>query len=157
MKRSEEIINKFEWLIDYYETRDPAEIAYCLKINVSRKCLGNNLSGLYIFDSKVKNKWILLNFGLTPIMERFVLCHELGHAFLHPEISSVYIEKDTLISKDPSCIEANQFAAFLLIEDKKLIECIHRHEDENNIALKLKVPVELIRMKMGLMEKNFAG
>ena len=93
-----------------------------------------------------RNKIIYLNDSLDPIIERYVLAHELGHAILHPKTNITYLESNTFYSKEKIEIAANTFAAELLIEDS-LFEEYKNHTIEEMAAIE-NLPVELIRIKL---------
>ena len=51
-------------------------------------------------------------------MQRTVCAHELGHAVLHTHANTPFLRKNTFFSVDKLEIEANTFAALLLIDKR---------------------------------------
>ncbi|SIS89191.1 ImmA/IrrE family metallo-endopeptidase [Alicyclobacillus vulcanalis] len=103
-------------LISKYGTNNPFQICDLRGIQVLDEPLGNIL-GYYNMIRRIPmihlNELLLDNFGLR----RFVCAHELGHAVLHPKVSTPYLRKNTLFSIDRIEREANAFAVELLVPD----------------------------------------
>lgn len=55
---------------------------------------------------------------------RFVCAHELGHAMLHQGYNRIFMDSATLFVTNRFEIEANRFAADLLLPDDELREAI---------------------------------
>ena len=55
-------------------------------------------------------------------MQMFTCAHELGHALLHPNVSTPFLRRNTLFSVDRLEKEANKFAVELMIPDEILAE-----------------------------------
>lgn len=66
---------------------------------------------------------ILISNNLTELQEQFVVAHELGHIFLHPDISTTFLRKQ-MYGFDIPLIEAqaNRFAFDLLLYDARQSE-----------------------------------
>ncbi|CAM3110984.1 ImmA/IrrE family metallo-endopeptidase [Streptobacillus ratti] len=97
-------------IVDTCRTNDPISIAKKYNIEVLYRDLGN-VKG---FFKKIDNiKFIAINDNLSEFMEKMVLAHELGHAFLHDddaiEFKENFINASSLLEK-----EANTFSAYLL-------------------------------------------
>ena len=108
--------------VNYYVTRcgtrNPFEIAKQLNIEVQ---LGNpGCDGCYMF---LKNhRYIFLNQDLTETELRVIMAHELGHAILHRKQNCYFIRNKTFFLNSKYEIEANKFAAELLLPDELLNE-----------------------------------
>ena len=76
---------------------------------------------------------------------RIVAAHELGHAIQHPKINCSFVKNYTLYSKNTFEIEANKFAAELLLPDEILIE--YQGKTVDQIAAYLNVIPELVKLK----------
>ncbi len=101
-------------IVRKYDTRNPFEIAKLLGIEVQRGNLG--ISGCYMF---LKNhRYIFLDQNLSDQELTQVMAHELGHAVLHRKQNCYFIRNKTLLLNSKIEIEANTFAAELLIPDE---------------------------------------
>ena len=110
-------------LVSYYvkkfNTRNPFELAEHLNVQVQIGDLGSR-AGCYMF---LKNhKCIFLNESLSEREMMLVMAHELGHAILHRKENCYFIRNHTLLLTSKNEIEANTFAAELLIPDEVLLE-----------------------------------
>lgn len=107
-----------EYYISEYGTRNPFEIAKRLKIEVQ---IGNpGCDGCYMFLKK--HRYIFLNQSLSENERTLVMAHELGHAILHQKQNCYFIRNKTLFLNSKFEIEANTFAAELLIPDNVIYE-----------------------------------
>lgn len=106
-------------LIKKYHTSNPFELAEALKIAVFYENLGT-INGYY--TSLLRMKQIHINNSLSDLDSNFTCAHELGHALLHPNASTPFLQSKTLLSVDKMEIEANTFAVHLLIPDEIIIE-----------------------------------
>lgn len=98
---------------------DPFDIAAALNIKVIYEPLGN-VDGYY--NKTLRMKQIHINEDLSPLMQMFTCAHELGHALLHPNVSTPFLRRNTLFSVDRLEQEANKFAVELMIPDEILAE-----------------------------------
>lgn len=110
-------------LVAYYkrkfETSDPFEIAKMLNIEVQMGDIGSR-SGCYMYIKR--HKCIFINENLEEHEMRLVMAHELGHAILHPKDNCYFIRNKTLLLNSKNEVQANQFAAELLIPDSLIEE-----------------------------------
>lgn len=74
-----------------------------------------------------------------------VLAYELGHAILYVNLTTSYYTKNNLLAKDKLELQANNFAAELLLEDD-LIEKYKRFTLEQIAAIE-NVPARLVELK----------
>ena len=131
-------------LIKRYGTSDPLSLAKELNIVVLNVPLGE-LKGFYMYMKK--NRTIFINSDIEEIEQRrVVLAHEIGHALLHTKINSYFMQKNTFLNTSKYEMEANRFAAELLISD----ELIRNNPgmSASQIAKLAKVPPELINHKL---------
>mgnify|MGYP006293495723 CR=1 FL=1 len=131
-----------------YKTKDPYNLVSKMNIEIIKHNLDPKIRGLTVYDSKEKIHKIGLNTNLSYIMEKFVLTHELGHILLHPDSGRYFLEKNTLFLPDKFEIQANKFAASLLIDKNELINLLKIENDLNRIAFELEVPEELVKLKI---------
>ena len=110
-------------LVKKYYTRNPFEIADHLGIMVRYDDLGE-LKGFYTY--KRRKRIIFINRSLentdTYKMRDMVAAHELGHAILTPKSQCYFFSDNTFFLKSKPEIEANAFAAELLISDEDILE-----------------------------------
>lgn len=109
-----DIQNVISRLIKKYKTNDPFEIADMLNISIFYEELGT-INGYY--NKPLRMKQIHINAALSENMKKFTCAHELGHALLHPDVSTPFLRSQTLLSVNKMEIEANTFAVKLLIPD----------------------------------------
>ena len=100
-----------------YRTNNPYELCEYLNIKIFYSELGN-IKGFY--QSAPKNKIIHINYNLDNNSMMWTLAHELGHALLHSKINILFLENHTHMVKNKYEIEADTFAAELLIDDSLL-------------------------------------
>lgn len=108
-----------ESIVKKYHTRNPFEIIkeknailiYAPLIDVR---------GLYQYFQR--NNLIYIDENLPDNEKTFVCAHELGHMLMHKNENTVYMDTHTCFNTDKPEIEANQFAAELLIPDEIISE-----------------------------------
>lgn len=106
-------------LIQKYGTNNPFELADAMNITIFYEDLGT-INGYY--NKPLRMKQIHINYNLDERMQKFTCAHELGHAILHPNASTPFLRANTFLSVDKMEIEANTFAAELLIPDELIWE-----------------------------------
>ena len=107
------------YYVGKFNTRNPYELAKCLNVEVQIGQLGSR-AGCYMF---LKNhKCIFLNEDLEEKEMMLVMAHELGHAIMHRKENCYFIRNKTLLLTSKIEIEANTFAAELLIPDEIIFE-----------------------------------
>lgn len=102
-----------------YKTRNPYELADALNIIVQYGNKMGKVRGFYLYDSRIK--LICLSNNLAEYVEKFVLAHEIGHSVMHPDSCTPFLQT-TFWSVDRMEIEANKFAAELIIPDEEIME-----------------------------------
>lgn len=137
------IKNIVEELFVRHGSRDPFVIASLLNIDVHLTNLHDEINGLYKYDRR--NKYIVINNNLPEEMQRVVCAHELGHAILHSRANTTFMRNNTLLSVDRIEVEANTFAAELLIPDDFLTDS--KFSTVYEIASLHNVPTEIAELK----------
>lgn len=111
---------------------DVKQIAQTLGLQVTEADLGVGVSGLLVTNAKTAH--ILIQESDPEVRRRFSIGHEIGHYYLRHQFESgehVHVDKGNYISQrgpqaatgvDPKEIEANQFAACLLMPSKMVQE-----------------------------------
>ena len=89
------------------------------------------------------------------ILERILVAHELGHAVLHTKIAMMHGFQEMEVFDDRSIEEneANFFAAELLLEDGKVLECLSEHTFFETAKM-LYVPAALLDYKFSLLHEK---
>ena len=90
---------------------DPEKIAERLGIKVIRLPM-ESIKGAAI--SLKRFKLIFVNSNLTPIEQKIVIGHEIGHFLLHPSTNYVFIQQHTFF-QDKHEYQANMFACELIL------------------------------------------
>ncbi|MGG5805312.1 ImmA/IrrE family metallo-endopeptidase [Bacillus mycoides] len=142
------INNTINQLCKKHNTKDPFELAQCLNINIFFYDLHEEINGFYKYEKR--NKFIAINSNLSSTMQRTVCAHELGHAVLHPQANTPFLRKNTFLSVDKLEIEANIFAALLLIDT----DSITPGDTKACIAYKNNIPVELLEFYTFANKRN---
>lgn len=107
------------YYVKKYNTRNPFELADYLGVEVQTGQLGES-SGFYMF---LKNhKCVFLNEDLEEHERTLVMAHELAHSIMHRKENCYFIRNKTLMLTSKMEIEANTFAAELLIPDDLIYE-----------------------------------
>ena len=109
-------------IVSYYKrktgTTDPFDIAD--QLGILYQICNLQFEGCYMF---LKNhRYIFINENLPEHEQRLVMAHELGHAILHRKENCYFIRNKTLMLTSKLEIEANTFAAELLIPDEIIFE-----------------------------------
>lgn len=129
-------------LIKQYGTNDPFELADALGIWVYVINLGK-IKGHYLHHEN--KKVFFINESLSKTEMLFCIAHELGHAVLHTTNNIYFNSSNTFFNHSKHEIEADRFAAELLISDDLLndyegfcIETIADCEDIDRKYINLK-------------------
>lgn len=130
-------------LIRKYNTNNPFELANAMNIAIFYEDLGS-INGYY--NKPLRMKQIHINNSLDEHMKKFTCAHELGHAILHPSASTPFLKAKTFLSVDKLEIEANTFAANLLIPDEIIIE--HRNLTTEQLSRLLGYEQALIELRL---------
>ena len=137
-----DIKNTVQDLCRKYKTRDPYEIARSMGIIIQYGEKMDNVRGFYLYANRIK--LICLGNNLPEYIERFVLSHELGHAVLHRKSSAPFLQS-TFLSVDRLEIEANKFAAELVISDESVQE--HENYTIKQWSMYYGLPEEIIELR----------
>ena len=138
-----DIKSKVNYYVRKFGTRNPFEIADCLNIELQIGPLGSR-AGCYMF---LKNhRCIFLNENLDKHESMLVMAHELAHAILHRKENCYFIRNKTLLLTSKHEIEANKFAAELLIPDELLLE--YKEFTMDQLSRVLGYNEELIKLRL---------
>lgn len=146
----------FDTVTDFtrkYKTRDPFMLAEAMDVDVDFADLGT-LKGFYIVYRD--DRYIVLNKSLTDTLSGIILAHELGHDILHRHLAENGGLKESSFfdMKSKPEMEANIFAANLLISDKEVISYAEDGYTAENMAKELYVPYPFALIKLNDMIKR---
>ena len=147
------IIKKANALVQHYKTRNPFEIANHLNITVKYGEF-SQLKGFYNYT--YRNRFIVINSRLNEIEQNITCSHELGHDRLHRRQAKLGLMKDYHIFNvaDLCELEANLFAAQLLIDDGDFLDCANMKFTSAQIAAELNVHEELALIKGTILNRQ---
>lgn len=131
-------------LIQKYGTHNPEKLATELGITVIKKSFRCTMG---FFKKTLGRKFIIVNSNLDETTQQIVIAHELGHALLHSNNSTVYIHEYTLFPRGRVEIEANKFAAELLIDEKEIDNQLLKDMTVDQLACYYEVPRQLVEYK----------
>lgn len=133
-------------LIDKYGTNSPYDLCDYLNIIRVKQPMHPDIRGCYQYFRR--NKIIYIN-SLLPEKDQIqVCCHELGHAQRHSKSNVIFWETKTLFIKDRFEIEANSFAAELLISDEDIKQYFGSGYNIEHIAKSLEVDRCFVDLKI---------
>lgn len=125
-----------------YKTKNPYHLADNLGIIIQYGEQMENVRGFYLYANRVK--LICLGNNLPEYTEKFVLAHEIGHSVMHKQSSAPFLQS-TFISVNKMEIEANKFAAELVIPDEDIME--HWEYTIDEWAMFYGLPREVIELR----------
>lgn len=127
-----------------YQTNDPFHLCERLNISITLSELPEHLKGFYIkvFDIP----FIFIQQSLPEQEQRGICAHELGHAILHPDLNTLFLKQKTLLSSEKLELEADLFAAQLLIPEPLKQYCLEG-ESVEQLSFQLNVPQKYIAIK----------
>lgn len=133
-----------------YGTNNPYEIADAMGIEVFFVPLGK-LCGYYQYLKR--HMCIYINSELDDEnFAKFVMAHELGHAIMHKKAQCYFAEKNTFLNTSKYEMEANQFAALLLISDEDIMEYSEYTIEQFARILNYQCSIVNLRLSMGLQD-----
>lgn len=137
-----DIRNTVNVLCEKYGTRNPYKLIDEMGIILQYGEKMDTVRGFYLYDSRIK--LICIGNNLPAYVERFVVAHELGHSILHKQSSAPFLQS-TFFSKDRYEIEANKFAAEMIITDDDIGE--HWEYTIDEWAMYYGLPREIIELR----------
>lgn len=129
-----------------YDETDPFKLCRAMGIIVLFVPMGTYegaCKGFFLKQSRKRS--ISINSDLPETLQRIIVTHELGHAFLHAAAAGVNAFDDFELFDGTSRMEyeANIFAAEFLMEDADVLERLNDDISFFGAAANLRVPVEL--------------
>lgn len=147
------IYDKVADLVKKYNTRNPEKLASALNVRI--KYLRNTKSLLGMYKVLLRNRYIFIPSNLGDL-KKTVLAHELGHDQLHREYckSGASFHESRIFSPiNQYELEANIFAAHLLIPDEDVQRLIQYASSDKELATELEVDIHLLNLKISEMAK----
>lgn len=129
-------------LIKKYGTNDPFKIIKQQNIILVYAPL-SGVRGFYQYFQR--NHIIYIDENLPESEKKLVCAHELGHMLMHKKSNALYMDSHTLLNTNKYEIEANTFAAELLIPDELILE--HPGMTTDQIARLSGCTEEIIKFK----------
>ena len=148
------IYEKANALVKKYFTRDPLELTQILNIHLEEMSDTTVLLGMYQIIQR--NRFIFLSSNLHPNIRKVVLAHEIGHDQLHRKYAkkNAFHEVSVFRELNHYEIEANIFAAHLLIDDKEIIRLLENgFVSDRSLADELGVEINLVNLKISELYK----
>lgn len=108
-----------ETLCKKFDTRDPYALAKQKNIIVQVESLGG-IRGY--FNKCYRQKFIHINCDIPQGQQYMTCAHELGHALMHPDANTPFLQNFTMLSVNKLEIEANRFMVHLLYPDEEFRE-----------------------------------
>ncbi|MDO5707883.1 MAG: ImmA/IrrE family metallo-endopeptidase [Andreesenia angusta] len=141
-------------LIDLHETRDPKKIL--IERNIILMPFKRNTKLLGMYKIIMRNRFVFYNPNIDEKMLRMVLAHELGHDLYHREIASKneLIEYTLLDINSEMEMEANIFAAHLLLDENEIDELAKREYNYEQMARACNVNLNLLIIKLNEMQRQ---
>lgn len=143
---------------------DPVKIANLEGIKVNNAVFSDEtLSGL--IAKRGKNISILVNQSETPFRKRFTIAHELAHHFLHltSEEDGDYVDNKLDLFRDQEVtnasydenkkheVEANQFAAALLMPQQMIVEYYRANPSLDEMARIFNVSIDAMGIRLNTL------
>lgn len=147
------IYEKVNSLVKRYHTRDPMQLINELNINL--EYLGDTESLLGVYQVMLRNRFIFIASNIGSL-KKVVLAHELGHDQLHRAYcknGAAFHENRIFNPTNRYEIEANIFAAHLLIPDDEIFNLVKSIEEENYDSGYYPIDENLLNLKISEMIK----
>lgn len=128
-----------------FGTRCPFELCSALNIVLRNVELPDPVKGFYV--DILEQPFIYLNNGLSDEEKRVILAHEMGHALLHSKQNSLYLRSATYIVVSRYELQADMFAAHILLDDHLFDEVRSGLDTLEKISAYSAVPLPYVQLK----------
>ncbi len=135
-------------LVRQYGTHDPFRLCEYMDIYVLMSDFKYQKGVFRVINNF---PFIFINENLSLETQRMICAHELGHAMLHKDLANQMggLIETELFAVTNSCeVEANQFAAALLIEDGELLDLLHEGYDLLSCAREMSIHMGLLSVRL---------
>ena len=147
-----DIAKKADRIVRRCETRDPHAAAEALGIMILYRDFRQQRG---VYKVILRNRFIFLKSDLSPIQEKIVLWHEIGHDVLHRHEAAAAggFQEFNLFDMQGSRLEyeANLFAAQASLPDGQILEYIDRGLSLAQIAQAMYSDVNLVALKADIL------
>ena len=138
-----------------YKQTDPFKLCEAMGISVLLRNMGSRdgaCKGFFLKQSRIR--CITINSALSPVLQRIICAHELGHAILHQTKTGIKAFHDFAMFDENTQNEkeANVFAAELLLDDEAVNSALNEDITFFQAASILLVPIELLDFKFRVMK-----
>lgn len=138
-----------------YDESDPFKLCEMMGIKLKFKSMGTkpeDCKGFFLVQHRIK--CIVINSDLSPVFQRIICAHEIGHAVMHSNRAGVseFHEFELFDSVSTFEYEANIFAAEFLLEDDVVLELLNDYLSFFQAAAKLNVPTEILDFKFRMLK-----
>lgn len=139
--------DKIRKIVKKYGTNDPFKLAdYLGAVTITGPIRDKNTRGCYYYYKR--GGVICISESLSEEEARMVCAHELGHFILHRKVNSVLLKNTTFQNMNRYEIEANRFAAYLLIPKNELTEYSEYGYTLKQLACIFKVSEEFMELRL---------
>lgn len=135
-------------LLENYGTLNPFELCECLNIKIIKSNLGKEIKGFF-HRTPEGYEVIHINSEACEHEMKYICAHELGHAILHTSISLRFFIENSLQVKNRYEIQADKFAAEILI-NHEINDEIYGELNIEQLSSTFCVPSKLIKYKFNL-------
>lgn len=149
----DEIVESVKKLIKKYHERDPVRLCGDMEIKLIFLPLGTSedaIKGFFLEARRIKT--ITINSDLPQIIQKLIICHEIGHAVLHHKAVHAFHEVGLFDESSVYEQEANLFAAEFMLDDDEVTEALNGDSTFFSAAATLRVPIELLDFKFRIMK-----
>ena len=149
-----DIVEAVEKLKRRFAEDDPFKLCEDMGILLIQKPFGTEpdaIKGFFLESKRIRT--ITLNSSLPRVIQKFIVCHELGHAVLHRK-SGIHAFHEITLFDESSGFEkdANLFAAEFLLDDNHVLQMLNDDFTFFSAAAALNVPAELLDFKFRVMK-----
>lgn len=146
------IYKKAREVIDTYKSRDPRDILERRGVHLIAFKSNTKLLGMYKIIKEVS--FVFYNPFVDERIQNMVFAHELGHHLFHEDAAANdLIEYELFDINSEMELEANIFAAHLLLDENCLIEDVKEGYTYNQLASMYDVNVNLMIFKLNEMHR----
>lgn len=147
------IYEKVQSLIKKHKTRDPNELITLMNIKLFPLTNTKHLLGMY--NVIQRNRFIFISTDVGR-QKKLILAHELGHDQLHRDQvmkGVAFHEQGLFVENSKNELQANIFAAHLLIADEDILPLLCGQTDDKTLSYELGVDINLVNLKISEMVK----